>query len=56
MFLGTWFSGGLHSAGFTVGLNDFRAFFQLKRYFDSIIISIGTLSITVFVLVIPQVH
>ena len=33
--LGTWFSGGLGSAGLTVGLDDLKGLFQPKRFYDS---------------------
>ncbi|KAK4825545.1 hypothetical protein QYF61_000122 [Mycteria americana] len=33
--LGTWLSGGPHSAGLTVGLDDREALFQPRRFHDS---------------------
>lgn len=33
--LGTWFSGGLSSAGGTVGLHDLRGLFKSKGFCDS---------------------
>ena len=33
--LGTWFSGGLGSLRFMVGLNDVKDLFQPKRFYDS---------------------
>jgi len=32
---GTWFSGGLGSVRFTVGLNDLKDLFQPKWFYDS---------------------
>ncbi|KAK4832564.1 hypothetical protein QYF61_024064 [Mycteria americana] len=32
---GTWFSGGLGSVGFMVGLDDLKGLFQPKRFYDS---------------------
>ena len=34
--LGTWFSGGLGSVRFTVGLDDLKGLFQPKRFCDSL--------------------
>ena len=34
--LGTWFSGGLGSGRFTVGLDDLKGLFQPKQFYDSI--------------------
>jgi len=34
--LGTWFSGGLGSVGFMVGLNDIKGLFQSRLSYDSI--------------------
>ena len=33
--LGTWFSGGLGSVRFMVGLDDLKGLFQPKRFYDS---------------------
>jgi len=33
--LGTWFSGGLGSVRFMVGLNDLKGFFQPKRFYTN---------------------
>jgi len=32
---GTWFSGGLGSISFMVGLHDLKGVFQPKRFYDS---------------------
>ena len=34
--LGTWFSGGLGSVRFTVGLDDLKGIFEPKRFYDSL--------------------
>ena len=34
--LGTWFSGGLGSAGLMLGLNDFKGLFQPKQFHDHV--------------------
>ena len=34
--LGTWFSGGLGSIRFMVGLSDLQGFFQPEQFYDSI--------------------
>ena len=41
MCTGTWFSGGLGSIKFTVGLNDLKSLFQPKRFYGSISSSFG---------------
>jgi len=35
--LGTWFSDGLGSARFVIGLDDLKGLFQHKRFYDSVI-------------------
>ena len=41
--LGTWFSGGLGSVRFTLGLNDLKGLFQPKRFYNPMIISEASL-------------
>jgi len=38
-YLGTWFSGGLVSVRLMIGL-DLKGFFQLKRFYNSVILQI----------------
>ena len=39
--LGTWFSGGLGSVRFTVGLNDLKGLFQPKFFYGSMPDAVG---------------